>query len=244
MIGTRLNGPRLPPLRPPARELVVLLHGIGADGQDLISIGAEWQKALPTCGFVAPDAPQPHPSGFGLQWFPLSYEDENERWRGVNAAGPVLRAFLETELARHRLPPQRLALVGFSQGAMLALHVGLRLAAGPAAIVGYSGALIAPQRDPLETLKRELVARPPLLLVHGDSDDVVPTAALLRSAQALAQLDRPTQWHLSPELGHGIDMEGLRHGAAFLAEAFAGPRRNAEYPLDAGRHIVGGASQN
>ena len=145
--GPMLDGPRLEAASGSADALVVLLHGYGANGEDLIALGQEWRRALPRAAFVAPNAPEALPmAGMGgLQWFPLTMRDPTEYWRGVSAAGPGLAAFLEAELKRHRLPPQRLALVGFSQGTMMALHVGLRLNPPPAALIGYSGMLAGPE---------------------------------------------------------------------------------------------------
>ena len=127
------------------KQLVVFLHGYGADGNDLIDIGRAWQGLLPHAAFVSPHAPRPcgqAPSG--REWFPLTFRNPDERWNGVNAAAPGLNAFLDAELKRRNLPPSALALVGFSQGTMMALHVGLRRTVPPAAIVGYSGMLIMP----------------------------------------------------------------------------------------------------
>jgi len=127
-IGT-LDGPRLAPRSGTAQQLVVFLHGYGADGNDLIEIGRAWQQLLPHAAFVSPHAPEPcGQAPVGRQWFALTFRDPNERWIGVNKAAPVLERFLEAELARHKLPPSALALVGFSQGTMMALHVGLRRA--------------------------------------------------------------------------------------------------------------------
>src|SRR5205814_686446 len=140
---------------------------------------------------------------------------------GVNAAAPVLTRFLDAELARHKLPPSALALVGFSQGTMMALHVGLRRAVAPAAIVGYSGMLVLPEDAEPETIAAEIRARPPVLLIHGDSDDLIPAQALLAAAQGLAAFGVPAEWHMSAGLGHGIDEEGLRQGGDFLARRFA-----------------------
>src|SRR5690348_2080112 len=137
-----LNGPRLPPSRGPATHLVVLCHGYGADGNDLIGLAPLWQRLMPTVAFVAPNAPERcggAPTGY--QWFPISRLDPHVMNSGVAAAATGLEAFLEVELARHELPPERLALVGFSQGTMMSLHVGLRRKVKPAAIVGYSGML-------------------------------------------------------------------------------------------------------
>src|SRR2546421_3391308 len=141
------NVPRLAPKNGPARQLVVFLHGYGADGNDLIEIGRAWQPLLPQAAFVSPHAPRPcGQAPMGREWFPLTFRNPTERWDGVNIAAPGLESFLDAELARHQLPPSALALVGFSQGTMMALHIGLRRGAAPAAIVGYSGMLVL-QRD-------------------------------------------------------------------------------------------------
>src|ERR1700753_1927325 len=123
----QLSGPRLPPLRGEATHLVVLAHGYGADGNDLIGLAPMWQRLLPTVAFVAPNAPERCAgSPMGYQWFPISRLDPQEMQKGVETAAPIFEAFLESELARLNLPPERLALVGFSQGTMMSLHVGLR----------------------------------------------------------------------------------------------------------------------
>jgi phospholipase/carboxylesterase len=222
-MAASLDGPRIPPLGgKPAQQLVVFLHGYGADGNDLIALGKEWQSILPDAAFVSPHAPEACAQApVGRQWFPLTFRDPDERWQGVNKAAPLLNTFLDAELARHSLPPERLALVGFSQGTMMALHVGLRRAAGPAAIVGYSGMLVLPSdKAAAEAAVREIRARPPVLLVHGERDDLIPAQSLFMAAQTLGALDIPVEWHLSPGIGHGIDAEGLRHGGEFLSRAF------------------------
>jgi phospholipase/carboxylesterase len=216
-----LDGPRLEPRRGTARQLVVFLHGYGADGNDLIEIGRAWQALLPDAAFVSPHAPERcMQAPVGRQWFALTFRNPDERWLGVNKAAPVLERFIEAELARRNLPPTALALVGFSQGTMMALHIGLRRAVAPAAIVGYSGMLVTPNDGPAESTAKEVRSRPPVLLVHGDSDDLIPAQALFVSAQGLAQLEVPVEWHLSAGIGHGIDPEGLRHGGEFLARRF------------------------
>jgi len=218
-MAAELTGPRLAPRsRGPARQLVVFLHGYGADGNDLIELGRAWQNLLPDAAFVSPHAPERCAQApTGRQWFSLTFRDPNERWIGVRKAAPVLDGFIDEELKRNNLPPSALALVGFSQGTMMALHVGLRRAAAPAAIVGYSGLFVLPDGAGPEAVKAEIKARPPILLLHGDRDDLIPVQALLMSAQDLAALDIPTEWHISPGIGHGIDQEGLRHGGEFLA---------------------------
>lgn len=217
-----IDGPRLPAASGHAKALVVFLHGFGADGNDLIAIGAEWRRQMPDVAFASPHAPErcmAAPSG--RQWFPLTFRDPDERRRGVLAARPGLDAFLDAELARQKLTADRLVLVGFSQGAMMALHAGLRRPVPPAAILGFSGMLVSP-----ELLKTEAVSKPPILLVHGDRDDVIPVDALFAAMDGLAAAEIPVEWHLSPGLGHGIDGEGLRQGAAFIASALK-PRRTS-----------------
>jgi phospholipase/carboxylesterase len=220
-----LDGPRLAPRSGRVRHLVVLLHGYGADGNDLIDLGAAWRELLPDAAFVAPHAPEPCAQApMGRHWFALSTRTSQERWAGVIAAAPRLERFLSVELVRHNLPPAALALVGFSQGTMMAVHVGLRRAAAVAAIVGYSGMLAVPEGG-AEVMAQDVGSRPPVLLVHGDGDDLIPVQALFQAAQGLASLGVPAEWHLSAGIGHGIDEEGLRHGGEFLSRQLAAVSR-------------------
>jgi phospholipase/carboxylesterase len=217
-MAAELDGPRLAPHAGAAQQLVVFLHGYGADGNDLIDIGRAWQQYLPNAAFVSPHAPEPcGQAPVGRQWFALTFRDPNERWIGVNKAAPLLERFLDAELNRHKLPPSALMLVGFSQGTMMALHVGLRRPTPPAAIVGYSGLLVERSDGDAEAFAAEIKSRPPVLLVHGDRDDLIPPQALFQATQGLAALEVPIEWHLSAGVGHGIDAEGLRHGGEFLA---------------------------
>lgn len=228
-----IDGPRLAPASGRARQLVVFLHGYGADGNDLIEIGRQWQQWLPDAAFVSPHAPSPcGMSPMGREWFPLTFRDPHERWRGVNAARLVLDAFLDAELKRHDLPGSKLALVGFSQGGMMALHAGLRRSQQPAAILGMSGALVLPEEDDDSAIPgpgsagAETLGRPPVLLTHGGADDVIPVDALFTSAETLGALEIPCQWHLSAEMGHSIDPECLRQGGLFLMQGFGLPLPN------------------
>jgi phospholipase/carboxylesterase len=210
-----LSGPRLAPASGRATELVVLLHGYGADGDDLIGLASHWQQLLPGAAFVAPHAPTRVPGApSGFQWFPISRIDPHEMQNGVAMAAPGIAQFLDEELDRLGLPPDRLALAGFSQGAMLSLHLGLNRAVAPAAIVGFSGLLAGP--PPAQGHK------PPILLTHGDADQVIPVGALFAAVGALGLAGLPLQWHLAPGMGHGIDPEGLDLAGTFLALAFAG----------------------
>ena len=222
-MAAELDGPRLRPgAGGTARQLVVFLHGYGADGNDLIEIGGAWQNLMPHAAFVSPHAPDPCDQlPTGRQWFPLFSRNVEERWHGVNQAAPALQQFVDAELKRQNLPPSALALVGFSQGTMMALHVGLRRAVAPFAIVGYSGLLVVPQDIAAEAFAAEIKSRPPILLVHGDRDDLIPVKALFQAASGLASLNVPAEWHISGGIGHGIDQEGLRHGGEFLSRAIA-----------------------
>jgi phospholipase/carboxylesterase len=218
-MAAEFDCPRLEPKSTgPARQLILFLHGYGADGNDLIEIGRAWQNLLPDAAFVSPHAPELcGQAPAGRQWFPLTFRDPHERWSGVNAAGPALDAFLDTELTRRNLPGSALALVGFSQGTMMSLHVGLRRGIKPFAIVGYSGLFVLPHDAAPDSIASEVRSKPPILLIHGDQDDLIPAQALFHAANDLAALDIPAEWHLSIGIGHGIDPEGLRHGGEFLA---------------------------
>jgi phospholipase/carboxylesterase len=221
-MAAELDGPRLGPRSGAARQLIVFLHGYGADGNDLIDIGRAWQQYLPQAAFASPHAPEPcGQAPVGRQWFPLTFRDPHERWIGVNKAAPALERFLDAELNRHKLPPSALAMVGFSQGTMMALHVGLRRAVPPAAIVGYSGLFVVPEDIDAEAFAAEITSRPPVLLIHGDRDDLIPPQALFQAAQGLAALGLSVEWHLSAGIGHGIDAQGLRHGGEFLWHRFS-----------------------
>jgi phospholipase/carboxylesterase len=221
-----LDGPRLAPGSGTARQLVVFLHGYGADGYDLIDIGNAWRQWLPDAAFVAPNAPEPCAEApIGRQWFTIDRSDPLARWKGVTSVAPVVHRFLDEELKRHDLPPTALALVGFSQGTMIGLHVGLRRMTPPLAIIGYSGRLTAPDQTDFAAMNGEIVSRPPILLVHGDMDTVVPPESLELSAQGLKTLGIVAETHMSHGIGHGIDLDGLQRGGLFLARAFAAQSR-------------------
>lgn len=214
----QLNGPRLPAANGKADRLVILCHGYGADGNDLIDLGRHWQRLLPTAAFVSPHAPERCAmSPMGYQWFPITRMQPDEMLRGVEKAAPILNAFIEGELARLSLDASRLALVGFSQGTMMSLHVGLRRKTPPAAIVGFSGALPG-----AENLSNEIAARPPVLLTHGDADEMIPVQAMFLTANGLAAAGVSVQWHVSRGVGHGIGPDSLDFAGRFLTDAFAG----------------------
>jgi phospholipase/carboxylesterase len=211
-----LDGPRWGPKQGRAEQLVVLCHGVGADGHDLIDLAPSWAAALPQAAFVAPDAPEPYDSApMGRQWFPLWNRTPAQMQAGADAASLLLDDFLDAELARLGLPGDACALVGFSQGAMIVLHAGPRRAVTPRAILAYSGALLAPE------LLAQTQSRPPILLVHGEADDVVPASRSRAAECALRAAGFAVDSLFCPRLGHGIDEAGLAAGALFLQRACA-----------------------
>jgi phospholipase/carboxylesterase len=208
-----IDGPRAVPVSGTPQSLVILLHGYGSNGDDLISLAPHWRGALPTTVFVAPNAPEPCPGApGGFQWWALTSADRSARVDGVARATPVLDAFIDAELARYGLTEAQLALVGFSQGTMMALHVGPRRPRTLAGIVGYSG-MLADEAVPAAPQ----TTRPPILLIHGDADPMIPVAAFHRAKAALARNGFVVESHVSPGLGHSIDLPGLQLGGRFLA---------------------------
>lgn len=215
---TDLSGPSFGPARGGTpRHLVILLHGYGADGNDLLGLAPHWARLLPDTIFVSPHAPFPcEAAPFGRQWFGFEGRREDMILAETRTAGAMLDAYLDAELTRRGLREEDLALVGFSQGAMMALHVALRRPRAVAAVVGYSGALIAPQ-----LLAAEIRSRPPVLLIHGNADPVVPHASLAVAQSALRSAGVEVSAETRPGLAHAIDELGLARGGAFLAAAFA-----------------------
>jgi phospholipase/carboxylesterase len=191
---------------------VILLHGYGANGDDLIGLAPVWAPVLPDTLFMAPNAPYPcDMNPYGFQWFGISNLNPDIMLAGARSVAPTLDAFLTDAMARHGLDESRTALVGFSQGTMMALHVGLRRAKPFAGILGYSGALPG-----AAALRDELKSRAPVLLIHGDADPMVPVQALHMAEQGLQALKVPVQIHVCPGLEHGIDQAGVELGAKFL----------------------------
>ncbi|WP_395018275.1 alpha/beta hydrolase [Dongia sp.] len=214
-----LDGPKVAPksgAKP--QQLVVFLHGYGSNGDDLISLAPYWADLLPDAEFVSPNAPFPcemNPFG-GYQWFGLEDRNPATKLAGTRAAASILDAYLDEALKSRGLDESKLALVGFSQGTMMSLHVGPRRATAPAAIVGYSGALIG-----AEALAGELKSKPPVLLVHGTADPVVPFQAMAAAAQALQACGVTIETLARPGLPHSIDPEGLRRGGQFIHQNFS-----------------------
>ncbi|MBT3792006.1 MAG: hypothetical protein HOF95_03170 [Rhodospirillales bacterium] len=209
-----------PPSGDDPQWLVVFLHGFGSDGQDLISLGPIMGEALPHARFIAPNGPEAcdmAPADFtGRQWFNLADRSSENMEAGVRRAAIDLDAYLDGELARLKLDDSRLILVGFSQGAMTALHVGLRRENACAGILSMSGALIAP-----ETLPGEIKSRPPVCIIHGREDDVVPVVSADTAQQLLTRSGVSVDCHLLEELGHGIDDAALILAVSFLGRITA-----------------------
>jgi phospholipase/carboxylesterase len=198
------------------RQLVVLCHGLGADGFDLIDLAPTWQHACPDALFASVHAPFSHDSGFGRQWWSVADRSPAVVEAGVRTAAPYLQGFIDAELARLGLPAEAYAIMGFSQGAMMALFAGLRRVVAPRAVLAFSGALVAP-----DALAAELANRAPVLIVHGEADEAVPVSRSHDAEAALIAAGVPVEAHYIPRLGHGIDDTGISLGALALQRGFA-----------------------
>lgn len=212
-----LDGPRVDAASGEAKSLVIFLHGYGADGNDLIGLAQPLAQVLPDTAFVSPNAPEPcRAAPMGRQWFPISYLDgssEQEMNDGFVRASETLHTYLDAEIAASGLGAGKVALVGFSQGTMMSLEVGLRREAALAGIVGFSGRLLR-----AETLAAEMKSKPPVLLVHGADDTMVPPASLGEAETALTDAGVEVSTLMRPDLGHGIDPGGLQAAAEFLVK--------------------------
>lgn len=198
------------------RQLVVLSHGLGADAFDLIDLAPSWQHACPDALFASVHAPFLHDSGFGRQWWSVADRSPAVVEAGARSAAAYLHGFIDAELLRIGLPSEAYAMMGFSQGAMISLFTGLRRPAAPRAILAFSGALIAPQ-----ALQTERANRAPVLIVHGEADEVVPVSSSHDAEAALIAAGVSVEAHYIPRLGHGIDDSGISLGALALQRGFA-----------------------
>lgn len=213
-----LDGPSVGPRSGGApKQIVLLLHGYGSNGADLISFAPYWQPLLPDALFLAPNAPEELPGGWGgYQWWGLTTFTPEAMAAGVAGAAPILDAFIDEQLSRHGLTERDMALVGFSQGTMMALHVGPRRERPLAGILGYSGMLAD-----AEALASEVRSKPPVLLIHGSDDPMVPVSAMHIAESVLGKLGFEVSSHVSPGLGHSVDQSGLELGGAFVRQALA-----------------------
>ena len=197
------------------KKIIVLLHGYGSNGRDLISLAPYWQSAVPEAIFISPDAPFPCEAGMGnddmRQWFSLAEYTSEKLLEGAQKAHPILDAYLDSLLGEYGLEEQDLALVGFSQGTMMSLYTGLRRKHQIAGILGYSGALIG--ADLLDSEEK-----PPIHLIHGENDSVVPVSAYHNAVKLLTQKGYLVSGHTTPMLEHSIDGQGIESGTKFLGE--------------------------
>lgn len=213
----RLNAKRKAPRSGKATSAVIFVHGYGADGADLLGLADPLAPHLPGTAFHAPDAPDRCTGNpFGFQWFPIPWLDgssEAEAAEGLARAAEDLNAYVDGVLAAEGLTPDRLALVGFSQGTMMSLHIAPRRDAALAGVVAFSGRLLAPER-----LGTEARVKPPVLLLHGDADPVVPFADMGKAGDALVAAGFETYAHVMKGTGHGIAPDGLSVALHFLRE--------------------------
>lgn len=208
-------GPSLPSKngRKP-EQLVVFLHGYGADGANLIDIGEFWADALPSAEFMAPNGIEPCEMGFGYQWFGLKDFSPFNIRAGLDRITPIAAKYLKIMLHERGLSVLDLCLVGFSQGTMLALDLMFHLPEIKA-VLGYSGAFYPPVGGHL------LEPHPHVCLIHGDMDTVVPYVACIEAEKNLKKFGLTPTVHVSHGLGHSIDMDGLKKGGKFLVESLA-----------------------
>jgi phospholipase/carboxylesterase len=202
-------------------SMVVMLHGLGANGQDLIGLARYWERALPRTVFVSPDAPFPcdmSPEWMenSFQWFSLRDWSPVSIEKGVKAAEPILNEYIDKMRDHYDLKDEKVALVGFSQGTMMSLYAAPRRKEKIAGIVGYSGALVGG-----DGLSGAGIQKPPVLLVHGEADSVVPVSAYRDARQILAQNGFSVSGHTTPGLDHSIDDEGIEAAADFLQQVLA-----------------------
>lgn len=210
----QLIGPELPPISGKAESLVVFAHGWRADGDDMMGLAVQWAPSMPDTYFMAPNAPMPSEEMFGsFQWYDLGPENRHRRGEAVREAANTLNDFLDQQLAWLGLPPEKLVMVGFSQGYGVTFDAALRRVVAPAALVGFTGSIANKK-----TLPGEILSKPPVMMIHGDADPVIPVKALLESIHYLRDLDFDVTWHISHGLGHEIDQPAVDAGRKFVEE--------------------------
>lgn len=225
----KLDGPFIAPLSGKAKQVVVLLHGYGANGGDLLSLGTEWQEELPDAAFVSPNAPDICDAfSAGYQWFPIRAVEkrEIEREKQVQNVVPVLNSFLDEQLKKWSVDDSALAVAGFSQGAMMAMYAMPRRARPCAAIVGYSGMLID-----AEGLRQPGIVKVPVLAIHGDADTIVAPDSLKDVEKGFSEAGFEVETVMRPGLAHGIDHFGVMRGGSFIAEGFEKAQKSYQRPI-------------
>ena len=195
------------------KQMIIFVHGYGADGNDLIGLANYFQSILPEAIFLSPHAPEAcsmNPSGY--QWFDLTSTDPAVLWSKILVAADHLNEFIDSKLLEYNIPEENLALIGFSQGTMMSLHVSLRRKNTMAAVLGYSGRLIG-----ADLLKDDLISKPSIYLIHGDQDPMVPYQESLTAEKVLKEYSIDIKTHISKHTQHSIAEDGLRIGVDFLA---------------------------
>ncbi|AIL13337.1 hypothetical protein IM40_07245 [Candidatus Paracaedimonas acanthamoebae] len=210
--ATVLTGPSLVPQNGRAKQLVLLLHGYGANGDDLIELGHHWSSSLPDAEFLAPHAPFPcEMAALGYQWFSLTSWQPQFLLGQMQSSVPRLNKFIDESLEKRGLTDENLMIVGFSQGAMIALYTALTRPLTCAGVIGYSGALIYGEPTGQER-------QPHVFLIHGDADEIVPYESMDEAQKRLASMKVPVRTYTCPAFGHGINQKGIELGRLFLRE--------------------------
>jgi phospholipase/carboxylesterase len=201
-------------------QLIILLHGLGADGFDLINLAPHFSRAIPNARFVSPNAPEncdmaTPGTQAGFQWFSLQSREESDMLSGARDAEPILNKFIDEQKKKYNLSEDKIALIGFSQGTMMSLFVSMRRKAKIAGVIGFSGQLIGK-----EALKNEAISHPPVILINGDQDELIPVQEQQIAIQELRAVGVEVEGHIMPNLGHSIDAEGIEIARHFLEKIF------------------------
>ena len=213
-----LSGPEFGPAAGSyIEQLVILCHGLGADGNDLIGLAPYYAQVLPNAKFISPNAPFPcDMAPYGYQWFSLQERSEEAMLAGAQMARPILDAFIDRQMENHGLAEDKLALIGFSQGTMISLFTAPRREKPVAGVVGYSGRLIGK-----DLIADEIRCHPPMVMINGDRDELVPAEVQPIAVETLSAAGIEIEGHIRPGLGHSIDEEGIQIAQNFLQKIFA-----------------------
>ncbi|OIN85808.1 MAG: hypothetical protein AUJ12_07670 [Alphaproteobacteria bacterium CG1_02_46_17] len=196
----------------PPKSLVILLHGYGSNGEDLISLAPYWDRDVPDAVFVSPDAPFGCEIGFGYQWFSLQSWAPLAMLSAAERTAGLLNTFIDEQMQAYNIPASKVAFVGFSQGTMMSLFVAPRRKEPIAGVLGFSGALLGGEG----LIGQQSISRTKVHLVHGEMDPVVPVGAWLHATETLRQAGFDVSGHTTPGLAHSIDEKGIHEGGEFL----------------------------